>query len=318
MYSSVYRPTCSYRDCKNKIAPSKTYFELPSEHSRREIWIKNSGISEAEAAKIILDRRPIFICEEHFDQRQMQYLQDGRKILINHPNSNPLPWQPTETPSGFPYDEQATQMLQIFESNNTEQDLYDYIFARNYVHQTTEAAASAAAAPTNEHLMILNQNYMLQAAQLQQQSQLLASSGHTAATHHHHQLQQIRQQQQQQLQQPQHTTTMTTAALTSAAMTPDRPKQQRRPRTQKPKTAYLHDEPEPPKKDVLCFSVKSNELIKNGDKTVTPLAVAAASSASTSQNADPGSLDIEEQIETYYIMNEKNGKQSDINTIIGN
>lgn len=282
MYSSVYRPTCSYRDCKNKIAPSKTYFELPSEHSRREIWIKNSGISEAEAAKIILDRRPIFICEEHFDQRQMQYLQDGRKILINHPNSNPIPWQPETNSSGFPYDEQATQMLQIFESNNTEQDLYDYIFARNYVQQTE------AQTPTNEHLMILNQNYMLQAAQLQQQSQLLASGHNTT-----HQLQQIRHQQ------------------TNNAI--DRPKQQRRPRTQKPKTQFVPEEPEPPKKDVLCFSVKSNELIKNGSK-----AIAAASTSSHTTNCDPGSLDIEEQIETYYIMNEKNGKQSDINTIIGN
>lgn len=286
MYSSVYRPTCSYRDCRNKIAPSKTYFELPSEHSRREIWIKNSGISEAEAAKIILDRRPIFICEEHFEQRQMQYLQDGRKILINHPNSNPIPWQPPETnASGLPYDEQATQMLQIFESNNTEQDLYEYFFARNYVQQTAEAQA-----PTNEHLMILNQNYMLQAAQLQQQSQLLASGHNTS-----HQLQQIRQQQ---------TNNVT-----------DRPKQQRRPRTQKPKTQFVPEEPETPKKDVLCFSVKSNEIIKNGGK---PIASASTSSQHVTPNCDPGSLDIEEQIETYYIMNEKNGKQSDIHTITGN
>lgn len=275
VYSSVYRPTCSYRDCKNKIATSKTYFELPSEHSRREVWIKNSGISEAEAAKIILDRRPIFICEDHFDQRHMQYLQDGRKILLNHPSSNPVPWQPETNASGFPYDEQATQMLQIFESNNTEQDLYDYIFARNYVQ--TEAQT-----PTNEQLMILNQNYMLQAAQLQQQSQLLASGQSS------HQLQQIR------------------------TNTTDRPKQQRRPRTHKPKTQYVPEEPEPPKKDVLCFSVKSNELIKEGNKAV------AASTSSHPTNCDPGSLDIEEQIETYYIMNEKNGKQSDINTIIGN
>lgn len=282
MYSSVYRPTCSYRDCRNKVA-TKTYFELPSEHSRREIWIKNSGISEAEAAKIILDRRPIFICEEHFDQRHMQYLQDGRKILLNHPSSNPIPWQTTpDTTNAFPYDEQATQMLQIFESNNTEQDLYDYIFARNYVQ--TEAQA-----PTNEQLMILNQNYMLQAAQLQQQSQFLAASaggGHQTS----HQLQQIR------------------------ANTQDRPKQQRRPRTQKPKTQYVQEEPEPPKKDVLCFSVKSNELIKDGSKASS----IAASTSSQHHPSDPGSLDIEEQIETYYIMNEKNGKQSDINTIIGN
>uniref|UniRef100_A0A336LQZ3 CSON000921 protein n=1 Tax=Culicoides sonorensis TaxID=179676 RepID=A0A336LQZ3_CULSO len=268
MYSSVYRPTCSYRDCKNKIATTKTYFELPSEHSRRETWIKNSGISEADAAKIILDRRPIFICEEHFDQRQMQYLQDGRKILLNHPNSNPIPWQPESNITGFPYDEQATQMLQIFESNNTEQDLYDYIFARNY------AVQSETQAPTNEQLMILNQNYMLQAAQLQQQSQFITNNQTS------HQLQQIR-------------TNPT-----------DRPKQQRRPRTLKPRTHFVSEEPEPPKKDVLCFSVKSNELLKDGVKTKT-----------NNVNADPGSLDIEEQIETYYIMNDKNGKPLDINTI---
>lgn len=290
MYSSVYRPSCSYRDCKNKIAATKTYFELPSEHSRREIWIRNSGISEAEAAKIILDRRPIFICEEHFDQRQMQYLQDGRKILLNHPSSNPIPWQETNS-SGFPYDEQATQMLQIFESNNTEQDLYDYIFARNYVQ--TEAQN----VPTSEQLMILNQNYMLQAATLQQQSQLLASGPSS------HQLQQIRT-----------NTNATNTSTINTSNTPDRPKQQRRPRT-KPKTQYVPEEPEPPKKDVLCFSIKSNELIKNGNKAA---AAAIASTSNTSNNCDPGSLDIEEQIETYYIMNEKNGKQSDINTIISN
>lgn len=191
-------------------------------------------------------------------------------------------------------------MLQIFEQNNTEQDLYDYIFARNYV-QPTESQA-----PTNEQLMILNQNYMLQAQAQLQQSQLFLTQTTAAAAataqSQSHQLQQMR------------------------TNTTDRPKQTRRPRNynRQPKSQYVYEEPEPPKKDVLCFSVKNNELI-NKDGNKAPIGNGSSSSAGGSSSntisTDGGTLDIEEQIETYFILNDKNdkdGKSDSNNMILGN
>lgn len=76
MYAS-YRPTCYYRDCKSRNSANKCYFELPSDN-RRDIWLRNSGISDEEASRIILYRRPIWICEDHFETKYMQQLPDGK------------------------------------------------------------------------------------------------------------------------------------------------------------------------------------------------------------------------------------------------
>lgn len=189
MYSS-YRPTCYYRDCNNRNSNTKkNFFELPSDN-RRDLWLKNSGISDDEASRIILYRRPIWICEDHFEQKYMQMLPDGRKILLQHPCSVPVPFtsvvvkrssaaEKLADASGFSYDETATHMLQLFETTGgNESDLHDYFLARNYIQSADQTSAAVVAASNEQQLL---QNYMLQ-AQLQQSQLFFSQQPSTAAS----------------------------------------------------------------------------------------------------------------------------------------
>jgi len=309
MYSS-YRPTCFYRDCNNRnsVNSRKSFFELPSDN-RREVWLKNSGISDEEASRIILYRRPIWICEDHFEPKYMQYLPDGRKILLQHPGSVPVPFTTaTKTKlaevttvggggggggGGLQYDETATHMLQLFETGGNESDLHDYFLARNYIQ--TDQAAAAAVAASNEQQQQLLQNYMLQ-AQLQQSQLFFSQPGTTAAV-----VQPNAAVAAQAIVQPP-TSVVTQPAPLQVPQVPVA----RKPRTynRAPRNTYIEEEPEPPKKEVMCYSVQAGERQKAAQKS----------------SAEPASDDIEDMLDTFFIVNDKQQTSSSSNggILLGN
>lgn len=211
----------------------------------------------------------------------MQYLSDGRKILIQHPCSVPIPYtkrdstKSTEAGSqggGFSYDETATQMLHLFEtSGNNETELENYFITRNYIQ-------NAADQSTSEQQLI--QNYMLQ-AQLQQ-SQLFFSQPSTAA------VVQANPGVAQTIIQPQTIVSQPQLPPAPQAPVPRKPRTYNRaPRN----TTYIEEEPEPPKREVMCYSVQA------GDRQKT-----------TQKVSDPPSDDIEDMLDTFFIVNDKNSQ----------
>lgn len=200
----------------------------------------------------------------------------GRKILIQHAYSNPIPFKKVETettPSArqYLYDEQATHMLQLFDTSaTTEGELHDYTTlaaARGYVQPEQQAAIA------NEQLL---QNYMLQSqlfftqpVATQNQMQQVAVAAAAAANV---------------------VPSGVVAAQPSSVMqTPTQPTQRRRTYNRAPRNHHVYEEePEPPKKEVMCFSVEGN--------------------AQKAKQAKPTELDdIEEMLDTYFIVNDKNG-----------
>lgn len=67
----------------------------------------------------------------------------------------------------------------------------------------------------------------------------------------------------------------------------------RKPRTynRAPRNTYIDEEPEPPKKEVMCYSVQAGERQKAAQKSATELASA--------------SDDIEDMLDTFFIVNDK-------------
>lgn len=311
MYSSYGKGIfCSYKDCGSRNISKKSFFELPSDN-RRDHWLKNSGISDEEASRIILYRRPIWLCEDHFEPKCMQYLPDGRKILIQHPCSVPVPYTANKQTQkmidvhhassgtlgtgGFSYDETATQMLHLFEAGGgNESDLHDYFLARNYIQQSAAADQSVT---SNEQQQQLLQNYMLQ-AQLQQ-SQLFFSQPTTAV-----------------VQAPSAAAAAASIVQTQvgggggglATTTSTQPtqihqhQQVRKPRSynRAPRNTYIEEEPEQPKREVMCYSVQGGERQKTAQKS-----------------SDAPSDDIEDMLDTFFIVNDKNPQQTTNGTSSG-
>lgn len=184
------------------------------------------------------------------------------------------------------YDEQATQMLHLFDASaaNTEGELHDYTTlaaARGYVQPDQQVIA-------NEQLL---QNYMLQ-------SQLFFSQPVATTT--------PIQQAAAAVAASNVAQNVVAAAQPSSMMqttTPTQPTPQRR-RTynRTPRNHHVYEEePEPPKKEVMCFSVEGN--------------------AQKAKQAKPTELDdIEEMLDTYFIVNDKNGTTQNTNNgiILGN
>lgn len=180
---------------------------------------------------------------------------------MQHAYSNPIPFKKMDQDARqYLYDEQATHMLQLFDTSaTTEGELHDYTTlaaARGYVQPEQQAI-------TNEQLL---QNYMLQ-------SQLFFTQPVATPTPI------------QQSAAPPVVPQPSSIVQPQVQQTPQR----RRTYNRTPRNHHVYEEePEPPKKEVMCFSVQGNEQKAKQAKPTEP-------------------DDIEEMLDTYFIVNDKNG-----------